>query len=122
MESVFGDVFRIGRGTTDLPLGGVRVPTLTGSEATLRAFSCTWNAERSRCRADSGQRHPMLTVFGTSVQSWSAVPFGQSALATSPHHSDQSRLASDAQLKPTYFEWHELREHVTSSLFLDRQP
>jgi acyl-homoserine lactone acylase PvdQ len=122
MESVFGDVFRIGRGAIDLPLGGVRVPTLTGSEATLRAFSCTWNAERSRCRADSGQRHPMLTVFGASLQSWSAVPFGQSARAVSPHYSDQSRLASVAQLKPTYFDWRELSRHVVSSLILDRQP
>lgn len=121
MDTVFGDVFRIGRGATDLPVGGVRVPALSNSESTLRAFSCEWNEERNRCRANSGQRHPMLTVFGTQVQSWSAVPFGQSAIATSPHYSDQSKLASEATLKPTYFAWHELREHIASSLILDRQ-
>lgn len=119
MEAELGDVFRIGRGGTDLPLGGVRVPDLSGSESTLRAFGCAWNEGRTRCSADSGQRHPMLTVFGAHVQSWSAVPFGQSALASSPHHSDQSLLASEARLKPTYFAWRELREHIVSSVILD---
>lgn len=122
LETTYGDVFRIGRGATDLPLGGVRLPALTGSEATLRAFSCAWSEDRRRCRANSGQRHPMLTVFGDArVRSWSGVPYGQSSRRNSPHYSDQALLASEARLKPTYFHWSELRDHIASRTLLDTE-
>ena len=114
----FGEVFRIGRGGTSLPLGGVSLPREAGFEPTLRATRCRWNADEDRCDAVFGQRHPMLTVFTDPLMSFSAVPFGQSRDAASPHHSDQSRLASDAKLKPVRFDWASLKPYVVSRLEL----
>lgn len=116
-----GEIFRVGRSGTALPLGGYGFSTGGHGERTLRSMQCSQGLwERGNCHADFGQRHPMLTIFGQTVQSWTAIPYGQNRDPASRHHSDQSRLASEGQLKPTYLHWKELEPRITETTVLWR--
>jgi acyl-homoserine-lactone acylase len=117
-DRTLGDVVKIGRGHTALPLGGVSIDQGIANavtEDTIRGVSCKWSDDGRICFATFGQRHPMLTVFTSPLQAFSAVPFGQSSDPLSPHYSDQSILESRRQLKADYFEWSQLRTHTLAA-------
>jgi len=117
VSTVAGEVFRIGGPENHQPVGGFGV----AGESTLRAMSCADRFdERGQCLMVFGQRHPILTVFGDPVRSWSAVPRGQSRDHESPHYADQAQLASERYLKPTYLDWERLRPVIESSQLLER--
>jgi acyl-homoserine lactone acylase PvdQ len=69
--------------------------------------------------AHIGGRSLRLVQFTEPIRSWSVVLYGQSTRAGSPHLSDQAALFSQAQLRSTYFDEDELREHVVSTVDLD---
>lgn len=121
LSTTYGATHRIGRGHADLALGGGTVRVGSWSERTLRAMDCgdgEWTPTAA-CRAVSGQRHPVITVLTDPIRSYSGVPFGQTSSARSAHFMDQSVLASERRLKPTYFAWSELAAHVVSSTTLE---
>jgi hypothetical protein len=115
-DTAYGEVFRIGRGAQTFPLGGCATPFTVS----LHTYYCA-PGDRER-RAVSGQKSIMLTIFGQRLRSYSLSAFGQDWRAGShgPHVNDQSKLASDGKLKPTYFEYEALMATRPSRLLLKR--
>jgi acyl-homoserine lactone acylase PvdQ len=92
-----GDVFRVGRGNVDLPVGSGQVPG-TGV-ATVRALRFGPANPNGIQRLTGGQRAPFLVHFSpTGVHTYAQMLFGVSDDPASAHFSDQARLASDKLL------------------------
>ena len=101
-----GEVFRVGRGSVSLPLGGFI--------GTMRAMAFGPPDSHNQQWVQSGQRQPLVVAFTKPIQSFSSLNFGESNHAASPHFADQSRLMSEKRLKPTYFYESDLLNHVES--------
>jgi acyl-homoserine lactone acylase PvdQ len=104
IEVPWGNVMRIRRGEHDVPCssGG---PPGSGMEP-LRAVGYEGPDENGKFSARSGQSCTTVVIFRApgKVESYSAVPFGQSDDPNSPHYFDQAReLFSKKKLKPTYY-------------------
>jgi hypothetical protein len=114
-DPVYGDIFRIGRGET-FPVGGCSTPF----EATLRNYYCPESDATNQHLAAAGQKEFMLTIFSNPVQSFSLCAFGANWRLNghSKHFNDQSRLASERKLKPTYFEYEDLMRDSPSKTTL----
>jgi acyl-homoserine-lactone acylase len=100
----WGDVMRIQRGREDVPCpsGG---PPGSGMDP-LRAVGYRGPDENGRFLGVSGQSCTTVVILRApgKVESYSAVPFGQSDDPESPHFFDQAReLFSKKKLKPTYY-------------------
>jgi len=100
----WGEVMRIRRGKFEAPCpsGG---PSGSGMSP-LRAVGYSGPDRNGRFFARSGQSCTTVVVFKApgKVESYSAVPFGQSDDPDSPHYFDQAReLFSKKKLKPTYY-------------------
>jgi hypothetical protein len=115
-DSTHGDVFRIGRGGETYPLGGCS----TAFTVALHTYYCG-PGDKERL-AVSGQKSVMLTVFSRPLRSYSLSAFGQDWRAGSHglHVNDQSKLASDGRMKPTYFDYADLMATHPSKLLLKR--
>ncbi len=104
IEAPWGDVMRIRRGDHEAPCpsGG---PPGSGMDP-LRAVGYSGPDEKGRFFARSGQTCTTVVFLRASgkVESYSAVPFGQSDDPNSPHYFDQAeQLFSRKKLKPTYY-------------------
>jgi acyl-homoserine-lactone acylase len=124
-EASLGDEYRIGRGGQDWPIGGVKFRVGAEEITTMRAMEAGAPDSHGRRWVLAGQRQPCLTIFSNPIQSFTSAPFGQSDHPHSMHYTDQARLASDHQLKPTYFNRFDLMKHVVSTQMLrapDRLP
>jgi len=65
--------------------------------------------------ANRGQSCTTLVLLGDPMQSFSAVPWGQSNRPDSPHYADQAdRLFSRGQFKPTWYTKEALMENLES--------
>lgn len=122
-ETRYGDVFTIGRGAMKWPLGGgaISIPDVW-SEPTIRAYGFSPQLNDSgKQDAHRGGIHPqiMTVAIGGTVDSDTALAFGQSNNAASVHYSDQSRLLSEKRLKPSFFQYSNLRSNIESWKTLD---
>ncbi|MGB9106204.1 MAG: penicillin acylase family protein [Terriglobales bacterium] len=117
-DPVYGDVFRIGRGGETFPLGGCNTPF----EFTFRNYACFKRGTGVHRLAMHGQKEFTLTIFSNPIQSFSLSAFGSNWRPDkrSRHFNDQSRLASERQLKPTYFEYDQLMSVNPSKMTLTR--
>lgn len=94
-DLVLGDVFRVGRGGVDLPIGTGQIPV--GN--TVRGLQFGPPEADGRQWLTGGQRAPFLVRFGPDgVRSFAQVLYGISEDPASPHHSDQAQLASEKRL------------------------
>jgi acyl-homoserine-lactone acylase len=131
LDTVFGDVYRVGRldaeeaGSGD----GVSWPVGGGSQtelgmATLRAIG--FGPERSDGTrwGNRGQTSTELVILTDPIRSWTQPPIGQSDRRDSPHWRDQAeKLFSTATLKPSWFAKEELLDgHVASQQTLVYRP
>jgi acyl-homoserine lactone acylase PvdQ len=118
-DPVYGDVFRIGRGGETFPLGGCNTPF----EFTFRNYACFSSGGGTQRLAMHGQKEFTLTVFSNPIQSFSLSAFGSNWRPDrrSKHFNDQSRLASERQLKPTYFEYDQLMSVNPAKMTLTRR-
>jgi acyl-homoserine lactone acylase PvdQ len=124
----YGDVFRAGRGSASWPLGGGGIPVIDPphggglpgdhSISTMRAWRFTDPDENGLRWVTSGQYQTTLTIFTDPIQSFSALPLGQSADPKSPYYSNQAQLISERRLRPTYFYKEDLLKHVASEITL----
>jgi acyl-homoserine-lactone acylase len=127
-RNVLGDVFRIGR-SGDYPIGGVTIdepaiPDCRGRlspycDVTERALQADPPDDRGRRRVTRGSQALRLVQFTVPIRSATLHPYGQSQVPGSPHYDDQSKLASQAKLKPTFFNRHELMGNLESVRLLD---
>lgn len=91
-EVALGDIYRVGRGAVDFPVGGGQMPGVS----TVRALQFGPRGEDGRQRMTGGQRAPFLVHFARDgVRSFAQVLHGVSDDPESPHFSDQARLASE---------------------------
>ncbi len=111
VEVAWGDVFRLKRGDRTWPLSGA------GGEGVgvLRSVSGGDPDRHGVITANRGQSCTTLVLLGDPVQSFSAVPWGQSNRPDSPHFADQAdRLFSRGQFKPTWYAKEALMENLES--------
>lgn len=118
-DATLGDVYRVGRGGSSWPIGGVKFRAGHEEITTLRAMQSEAPDAQGLRWVTAGQRQPCLTVFSNPIQSFTSAPFGQSDHPESPHYSDQARLLSERRLKSTYFNRDELFKHVESRTVLE---
>ena len=100
----WGDVVRIRRGELEAPCSSGGPPG--SGMSPLRAVGYSGPDENGRFFGRSGQSCTTVVVLRApgKVDSYSAVPFGQSDDPDSPHYFDQAReLFSKKKLKPTYY-------------------
>lgn len=113
------------------PIGGIGIgPKFSGicpslhCELTLRAY---WSAPIEKPQdsilAIAGSRSLRLVVFTDPIQSFTMHIYGQSDDPQSAHYDDQARLlASQRKVKPVYFEWTALQDHIESTKVLTYDP
>jgi acyl-homoserine-lactone acylase len=128
-DVAMGSVFRIGRGEQSWPLGGETIADaeMTACVAdlsplcdrTMRAFSSGPAGDQGQRRAYRGSNSMRLVEFSDPLRSWSLHVHGQSDDPASPHYDDQTRLMSQREFKPVYFNRQELENHIESTLVLD---
>ena len=116
LDTVFGDVYRVGRldaeeaGDGD----GVSWPVGGGSQgelgmATMRAIGFGPERADGTRWGNRGQTSTELVILTDPIKSWTQPPIGQSDRPDSPHWRDQAeRLFSTATLKPSWFAKEEL--------------
>jgi penicillin amidase len=112
-DASFGDVFRVGRGSVSLPLGGF--------VGTMRAMVYGPPDGGGLRFVYSGQRQPMVVVMSNPIQSFTSLNFGESNDPSSTHYADQSILMSEKRLKPTWFVAAELSGHIEKVITLSTQ-
>lgn len=107
----WGDIHRMKRGDKTWPVAGIAKSGLV----TLRAVDGGSPNDDGVIYMDHGQFCTTVVLLKHPVISYSAVPYGQSEYADSPHYDDQAeKLFSKAQLRPTWYQKEELMEHVES--------
>ena len=114
----WGQTVVLERGDMSYPLGG-------GSfENGLSALRSIWGVKTGAITVGTGgQSGPMVVALTSPIQSVSVLPWGQSDDPDSPHYMDQGEeLFSRRKLKPTWFEFDELQEHIESEIVLEFAP
>jgi len=124
LDVPLGEVFRVGDGAFDVPVGG----------AAYEAHPARSADDSERLIAPlrvmvpgppdgSGVRHPRLggfnlvvSVLGRPIRSWSAVLPGQSGDPDSPHFADRLELLSQRRVRPTCFDPDDLARHARSQI------
>lgn len=121
LNGVYGDVFRVGRDEKSWPVGGGGDHKL--GLTTLRNVGYGEPREDGTRWGRSGQTSTQVVVLSRPIQSWTALPIGQSDRADSPHYADQAeKLFSPGDMKPTWWLPTELREHIDSREVLEDAP
>jgi hypothetical protein len=121
MGAVYGDVFRVGRDDASWPVGG-------GGDSKL-GLTTLRNVGFSEAREDGtrwgirGQTSTQVVVLSRPIQSWTALPIGQSDRPESSHYTDQAeKLFSPAVMKPTWWLPSDLHENIASREVLKDAP
>jgi acyl-homoserine-lactone acylase len=117
-DTVYGDVFRVGRDDVSWPVGG------GGGDqyglTTLRTMGYRPPNERFERWADRGQTSTQLVVLSQPIQSWIYLPVGQSDRPDSPHYRDQAEnLFSPRVMKPSWWLPEDLAPNIASRTELD---
>ncbi len=117
IEVPWGKTRRVVRGQHTYPAAGGGA----GGVMTLRALGFGPANAAGERPATNGQSMPTLVIFKKSgVESYSALPWGNSDDPASPHFADQAeKLLSRKALKPTWFEKKQLLPHVVSQKTLE---
>lgn len=111
IEVQWGKVNRGRRGERSWPLAGC--------DRNLRAIGTGDPDEYGISYGNRGQSCPTLVVFRNPIESYSAVPYGQSEDPSSPHFTDQGeRLFAEKRLKPTWFSEEDLLQNIESKISL----
>jgi acyl-homoserine lactone acylase PvdQ len=119
IEVAWGQAHRVARGSFSYPVAGGDA----GGISVLRAITFSQPDAQGLRSANGGQSMPTLVIFKkTGVESYSALPWGESDDPASPHFADQAeKLVSRKALKPTWFEKEQLMPHVVSVKTLEMQ-
>jgi len=116
----WGEIHRHRAGDRDWPIAGCRADGIS----TLRSVRYSRPNKDGISHANGGQICPTLVVLGDeAIESFSAVPHGQSSATNSAHHADQAeRLFVPAVLKPTWYGYRALEPHIQSRTLLHYRP
>lgn len=113
----WGDIKKVGRGDEFYPCDGADFGRGKNATVTLRTVEGVETPKGSgRWVAHVGSMSAMLMFFGKDgIESYTCIPWGQSAVPGSPHYMDQGRdLYSKRHMKATWFKKDELLQHLES--------
>lgn len=97
IEVTWGDVHRVRRGKTDVPVGGC------GNDlGCFRILSFTREPD-GKLAANSGDCWVLAVEFGDTPRAYSVLAYGQSRLTTSPYHADQAEMFAKGEMKKVAF-------------------
>ena len=119
-NAVYGDVYRVGRGTASWPVGGGGDEGDLLGRTTLRNIRFAAPNERLLRMGEQGQTATQLVHLTTPIQSWIYSPIGQSDREDSPHYTDQAQGPfSRRSLRPSWWLPEDLKHHIASRLVLE---
>ena len=115
VDVAWGDVHKVGRGGLHFPVDGADYGGGVGAWETLFDVRDQEQADGTYV-ANSGSMATQITFLKKDgIESYTCIPWGQSADPQSPHYMDQGeKLYSTRTLKPTWFNTDELENHVKS--------
>ncbi|MBJ42085.1 MAG: hypothetical protein CMJ80_02105 [Planctomycetaceae bacterium] len=120
----WGKIHQVGRGGQNFPVGGADFQSgnkeANFSETLFDVRSVERQDRPTYYLANSGSMAMVLMFFHKDrVESLTCIPWGQNAHEDSPHFMDQGEhLYSKRQMKPTWWEYDELMQHVESKRVL----
>ncbi len=101
----WGDVYRIRRGTLDLPIGGAN-----------DTFRATWyKSDGDRHVAVGGDTFVLAVEFTPSPTAYSVLAYSESSNPDSPHFNDQLTLFATGRFKRAWFSDAEIQQHLERS-------
>ncbi|MCY4593471.1 MAG: penicillin acylase family protein [Bryobacterales bacterium] len=109
----WGRVLRLRRHGLDLPLDG-SPGGVWGSEV-LRSTGGSEMNEHGQIEFRGGQVVTSVVELTDPIRVWSIVPWGQSRKEGAVHATDQMRLYSASEMRPTWHDWASLRDQIESS-------
>ena len=116
LDSVYGDYYRLVRGSHSWPVSGGEAQK--GTE-TVRNLEFSPERNDLTRHAWRGQAATQIVILSRPPQSWNVQPWGQSDDPSSPHYRDQAeQLFSKTQLKPTWWLPEDLKNHIKSRTVL----
>ncbi len=96
-DVAWGDVHRVRRGKTDVPVGGC------GNEfGCFRILGFTRDKD-SKLAATVGDGWVLAVEFGDAPRAYSVLAYGQSRLPSSPWHADQAEMFARGEMKKVAF-------------------
>ena len=96
-DVAWGEVHRVRRGTTDVPVGGC------GNElGCFRILVFTRDTD-GKLAANGGDGWVLAVEFGDTPRAYSVLAYGQSRLPTSPWYSDQAEMFARGEMKKVAF-------------------
>jgi acyl-homoserine lactone acylase PvdQ len=114
LEEKFGTI-RVSWGDINRGRRGDRSWPLAGCGETLRSIGVKGPNEEGISYGEKGQSCPTLVLLKDPIESFSAVPYGQSEKPGSPHFTDQGeKLFAKRLLKPTWFSKVDLLKNIES--------
>jgi acyl-homoserine lactone acylase PvdQ len=120
--ATWGEVHQVGRDGQFYPYDGADLGGVSMDETiTLRTVDSREEPKGSGHWIASGGSGSAMLMFmhPDGIESYSCIPWGQSAVPGSPHHTDQTReLYTKRQMKETWFAKDELLKHVESEKVL----
>jgi len=97
IDVTWGDVHRVRRGKTDVPVGGC------GNElGCFRIMSFTRDAD-GKLAVSGGDGWVLAVEFGDTPRAYSILAYGQSRLPSSPWHADQAEMFARGEMKKVAF-------------------
>ena len=120
LDVAWGEAHVVGRGGFYYPSNGADFgATVSGPNFTETVFDVRYTAmedDKKRRVANNGSMAMLLTFLkADKIESYSCIPWGQSADPASPHYMDQGReLYSKRRWKPTWFNKEDLLKNVAS--------
>lgn len=120
-EIAWGDIQKLGRGDTFVPVPGVNFGGRSTGSRTLLSVSVDEDPEKPGYYIAKGGSMSMMLMFfrPEGVESYSCVMWGQSSDPESEHFMNQgAKLYSQRTFKPTWTKKEDLMEHVGSEKVL----
>lgn len=109
----WGRVLRLRRHGLDLPLDG-SPGGVWGSEV-LRSTGGSAMNEDGQIEFRGGQVVTTVVELTDPIRVWSIAPWGQSRKKGAVHATDQMRLYSAGEMRPTWHDWASLRDQIETS-------
>lgn len=106
LDVAWGDVYRVRRGTVDVPVGGC-----PGALGCFRVLGFTRQPD-GKFAASTGDGWVLAVEFGTEPRAYSVLAYGQSAKPGSPWHADQAAMFARGALKRVAFSARDVDQQV----------
>jgi len=117
-DMTWGEYFKVGRSGQYYPCSGAAFGDDEWETETVRDVDYEPREDGEGFVANGGSMAAMLMFFyKDGIESYTAIPWGQSAVPDSPHHMDQGeQLYSERKFKPTWNTREALAENTESTM------